>query len=77
MILPDCMMPDGGECCKGYIELNEAAQVIKATNERLREALQALVDNVLDYEKVNNLSPNPGRQYCWDTVANAVKVLNG
>ena len=42
---------------------------------RVREALQMLVDNVLDYEKVNNLSPNPGRKYCWDSVANAVSVL--
>ena len=41
----------------------------------LRGALQSLVDNVLDYEKVNNLSPNPGRKYCWDSVAHAVSVL--
>jgi hypothetical protein len=44
-------------------------------HDRLRSALQRLVDNVLDYEKVNNLSPNPGRKYCWDSVAHAVSVL--
>ena len=47
-----------------------------ATIERLRAALQNLVNNVLDYEKVNNLSPNPGRKYCWDTVEQAVTVLD-
>ena len=44
-------------------------------NEKLRSALRRLVDNVLDYEKVNNLSPNPGRKYCWDTVEQAISVL--
>ncbi len=52
------------------------AELLEAEIERLRAALQALVDNVLDYEKVNNLSPNPGRKYCWDTIANAVEALN-
>ena len=42
----------------------------------LEAALQALVDNVLDYERVNKLSPNPGREYCWDTMAHAVSVLD-
>jgi len=44
-------------------------------NDLLRAALQSLVDDVLDYEKVNNFSPNPGRKYCWDTVARAVEIL--
>ncbi len=43
--------------------------------ERLRAALQNLVDNVLDYEKINNLSPSYGRKYCWDTVEQAVAIL--
>lgn len=51
--------------------LEEAAAEI----ERLKAALEALVDNVLDYERVNNLHPNPGRKYCWDTVARACEVL--
>ena len=53
-------------------------ELAKSTDEieRLRAVLRALVDNVLDYERVNNLSPNPGRKYCWDTVANAVEALN-
>lgn len=42
---------------------------------RLRQALTAVVDNILDYERVNNLSPLPGRKYCWDTVARAQDIL--
>ena len=51
--------------------MEEAADEI----ERLRLALQTLVDSVLDYERVNNLSPNPGRKYCWDSVEHAINVL--
>ncbi len=36
--------------------------------ERLRAALQGVVDDVLDYEHINNLAPNPGRKYCWDSI---------
>jgi hypothetical protein len=43
--------------------------------ERLRAALQRLVDNILDYERVNKLAPNPPRMYCWDAVADAVAIL--
>jgi hypothetical protein len=55
-----------------YHELSdEAADEI----ERLRAALQRLVDNILDYERVNQLAPNPPRMYCWDAVADAVAIL--
>lgn len=51
--------------------------VVKAVNNHddLVQALQALVDQVNDYERVNNLAPNPGRTECWDTVARAKEVL--
>lgn len=42
----------------------------------LEAALRALVDQVNDYERVNNLAPNPGRTECWDTVANAKRILS-
>ena len=57
-------------------DIHERWAALKDKNERLRSALKALVDNVLDYERVNNLSPSPGRKYCWDTVANAVAILD-
>ncbi len=40
--------------------------------ERLRAALQGVVDDVLDYEHINNLAPNPGRKYCWDSIERAI-----
>lgn len=41
----------------------------------LIDALQRVVSDVLDYDRVNNLAPNPGRRYCWDSIENAVDVL--
>jgi hypothetical protein len=58
---------DAEEDCK------EAADEI----ERLRAALKAIIDQVHDYERVNNLAPNPPRLECWDSVAHARAVLEG
>jgi hypothetical protein len=62
---------------KDFGEAN-AAFICKAVNNHaaLVQALQALVDQVNDYERVNNLAPNPGRTECWDTVAHAKRVLD-
>jgi hypothetical protein len=27
--LPDCMMPDGGECCKGYVALLSEVRMLR------------------------------------------------
>ena len=58
-----------------FADLDQALNEVSQQKERLREVLQRLVDNVFDYEKVNNISPSPGRKYCWDTVEQAVSVL--
>jgi hypothetical protein len=52
--------------------------IVRAVNnhDALVEALQALVDNINDYERVNNLAPTPPRTECWDTVAHAKRVLD-
>lgn len=42
----------------------------------LRAALERVLADIAEYERVNNLAPNPGRQYCWDSVAHAHTVLN-
>ena len=67
------------DCSMGYGVEDDAnaAFIVKAVNnhDALVQALQALVDNVNDYERVNNLSPNPPRTECWDTVAHAKRVL--
>ena len=50
--LPDCMMPDGADPCKGYAELLEAARQLQAEN----AALKARVGDALeDIELLDNL----------------------
>ncbi len=43
--------------------------------DRLREALAALVADIEDYERVNNLAPNQGKQDCWQSMTNARAIL--
>ena len=47
----------------------------RAEIERLREALQAVVDDVLEYERINKLSPSPGKPDCWQSITNAKAAL--
>lgn len=35
LILPDCMMPDGGDCCLGYQQLYAKERALQAENEKL------------------------------------------
>ena len=44
--------------------------------ERLRTALRNVLDDIKDYERINNLAPNPPRTHCWDSVAWAYAVLD-
>lgn len=39
MTLPDCMMPDGADPCKGYQELRSELDRLRAEVERLEERL--------------------------------------
>jgi hypothetical protein len=41
----------------------------------LKESLTEVVRDILDYEKINNLSPSPGREDCWQSVTRAKAVL--
>lgn len=52
---------------KHDIIFNAAADLI----EEMVEALQAIVADILEYERINNLSPNPGKQDCWQSVTRA------
>jgi hypothetical protein len=57
--------------------MQDAATVCKQADRiaELEAALRAVVRDVNDYERVNNLAPNPGRAECWDSVARAKAVL--
>ena len=44
--------------------------------ERMAEALEALVADVEDYERINNLSPSPGKADCWQSVTRAKSPLS-
>lgn len=48
---------------------------LEATVREMREALTDLVADVRDYERVNNLSPAPGRKDCWQSVTRADTAL--
>jgi hypothetical protein len=39
------------------------------------EALKSLVADIRDYERVNNLAPNPGRKDCWQSVTAAEEAI--
>lgn len=41
----------------------------------LVDALEGVIADVDEYERVNNLAPNPGREDCWQSVAAARVVL--
>jgi hypothetical protein len=56
----------------GWLELaDKAAEEI----ERLRAALAALVADVEEYERINNLAPSPGKPDCWQSITHAKNVL--
>lgn len=64
-----CGVCDARNLCEkdwgGYIDKLEA----------LRAALAALVADIEDYERVNNLAPSPGQQSCWQSVTRAKALL--
>ena len=59
------------------VNTKEAAEWsdLMGRNGALEQALKDVVSDILEYERVNNLAPNPGRQFCWDSVARAHAVL--
>ena len=48
---------------------------LSSLNAELVEALRAVVADIEDYERVNNLAPNPGKRDCWQSVTRARLVL--
>ena len=60
----------------GSSDINCLARRAADEIERLRSALRYVLDDIRDYEWVNNLAPNPPRTHCWDSVALAWAVLS-
>lgn len=54
-----------------------AALIVRAVNshDALIEALQAVLADIAEYERINNLAPNPGRKDCWQSVTRARAAL--
>jgi hypothetical protein len=56
-------------------ELRAAVEVERANTVELLSALERLVADILDYEQINNLSPSPGKQDCWQSVTRAKAAI--
>jgi hypothetical protein len=56
-------------------EKNVRIDSIRAKLDRATGALADLVADIRDYERVNNLSPAPGKNDCWNSVTRAESVL--
>lgn len=56
-------------------EMADANARLIAAAPELLEALKAVVAQINDYERVNKLSPSPGRTECWDCVAHAKQII--
>jgi hypothetical protein len=55
-------------------EANAVGRLIAAAPDLLA-ALRAVLADIRDYERANNLAPNPGKQDCWQSVTNARAVI--
>lgn len=59
-------------------EIERLRAELAAERERcaaLEAALRDVLRDIAEYERANNLAPNPGRAYCWDSVARAYAAI--
>jgi hypothetical protein len=63
------------EAMKGPLEPNSIA-ALRARIEALEAALRAVVNDIHEYERINQLAPSPGKTECWQSVAHAMTVLS-
>jgi hypothetical protein len=52
------------------------AECYEGKIERLHTALEDVIRDINEYERANNLAPNPDRTECWDSVARAKAALS-
>ncbi len=58
-------------------EAKARAEAAESEAAALRQALEAVLADIADYERVNNLAPSPGKPDCWQSVTRAKSVLAG
>ena len=57
------------------VEAVNSHATLTAALEEARGALEGIVNDIHDYERVNNLHPNPGKSECWQSVERARTAL--
>jgi len=57
--------------------LRDDLAAVTAERDRMREALKLVISDIIDYERANKLYPNPGKQHCWQSVRDALVLLEG
>ena len=57
--------------------IRDALAAVTAERDRMREALRLVISDIIDYERANKLYPNPGKQHCWQSVRDALVLLEG
>jgi hypothetical protein len=50
-------------------------RILDARITELEAALRSVIGDIEEYERINNLSPSPGKPDCWQSVAHAKAVL--
>lgn len=53
----------------------KALESAEARVKRLEEALTAVLADIAEYERINNLAPSSGRAECWQSVAAGYAAL--
>jgi hypothetical protein len=55
-------------------EVDANGRLIAAAPDLLA-SLKLVIATIEDYERINNLAPNPGRKHCWDCVGQAHEII--
>jgi hypothetical protein len=58
-------------------ELADAYSAARMRIDELEAALRGIVNDIEEYERINHISPSPGKPDCWQSVTYAKAVLNG
>lgn len=70
----DCCADVEGNCI-GITKIDTPTIRMSAHEIVLLGALKAVMRDIDEYERVNNLSPNPGKKDCWQSVTFAKQII--